>query len=307
MPPEQDELLVDISEQPAGDDKRAETVVDAEEKPAVREIPAEEGVEALRKQLETERAARIAAEARAHEASRVAVSAQNEVQDSNLTLVENAIETVTSNLTNLKAQYAAASQAGDHEALASLTEAMTKSNNQLADLERGRDALQAQPKKEVPPPRAPINDPVEALASSLSPRSADWIRAHPEFARDKVKFQKMIAAHNLVTAGGETKGDTDEYFEKVEDLLGIRRTAPVIDDDTGADDPQKQTARVVQRRGESPPAAPVSRGGGGPGSGGKNVVRLTAMQREAAAASGLTDQEYARNLVALKKEGKIGA
>jgi hypothetical protein len=48
-----------------------------------------------------------------------------------------------------------------------------------------------------------------------------------------------------------------------------------------------------------PPAAPVSRGDN------RNAVRLSAAQREAAELSGMTEQEYAKSVQALKAEGRL--
>ena len=56
----------------------------------------------------------------------------------------------------------------------------------------------------------------------------------------------------------------------------------------------------------APPAAPVSRSGTGTG-GRPNVVSLTRAEREAARDMGMTEQDYARNKVALIKEGKLSA
>jgi hypothetical protein len=62
-------------------------------------------------------------------------------------------------------------------------------------------------------------------------------------------------------------------------------------------------AQVTQRR-NAPPAAPSSKIASG-NSNGKNVVRLSADQREAAKIAGMTPEEYAKNMVALKREGKL--
>jgi phage I-like protein len=53
-----------------------------------------------------------------------------------------------------------------------------------------------------------------------------------------------------------------------------------------------------------PPAAPSSRAASN-GSGGRNAVTLTREEREMAGIMGMTPEEYAKNKVALKKEGKL--
>ena len=108
--PEQIEISMD---EPEKTQKEPEVeVIKAEEARASKEIDPQEGMEALRAQLEREKAARIEAEKRANEHANSAAKAKNEVQDTNLHLVNNAIEQVKQNSEFLKSQYAAAMSAG---------------------------------------------------------------------------------------------------------------------------------------------------------------------------------------------------
>jgi hypothetical protein len=108
----------------------------------------------------------------------------------------------------------------------------------------------------------------------------------------------MIAAHNLAVADG-LQPDSDDYFGYVEDTLKVRNQPSTVD----TDNPFSSAATPTQRR-SSPPAAPVSRSGNGTGTR-PNVVRLTAEQRDIAASLGMTEKEYALNMVALQREGKL--
>jgi len=295
--PEQMDILVDVTEP---EPKDAEIRVEAaDEKPAKvskREIEPEEGLETLKERLEAERKARIEAEKRAHEYAQNAAKAKNEVQDTNLTLVTNAIETVRQNSEILKANYREAMSINDYDSAARIQQEMATNAAKMLQLEQGKQALESAPKEKIPD-RMRHSDPVEDLASQLSPRSASWLRRNPQFATDSRLYQKMIAAHNLATADGIAP-DTDEYFQSIEDTLRINRRAEVE-----ADDPSSVAAKPTQRR-SSPPAAPVSRSGTGTGSK-PNVVRLTSAEREMASMMGMTDQEYAKNKVALQREGKL--
>ena len=268
---------------------------EAEEGPP-RGIDPEEGLDALKAQLESERQARYDAERRAQQAAQQAYQAQNEKQDSDLHLVSNAIDTVRQKAEILKAAYRDAMSMSDFDRAADLQQEMSDNSARLLQLEHGRQALEQQPKRQPPPPPRPT-DPVEAIASQLSPRSASWVRAHPQFARDERLFNKMVAAHNLATADG-IEPDTDDYFESIENLLGVRQSQV-----SRAEEPTSVAAKVTQRR-YSPPEAPVSRSGNGTGSR-SNVVQLTKEQKEAAEMNGMTYQEYARNVLTLRKEGKI--
>lgn len=265
------------------------------------EISPEEGIETLKKRFEEERLGRIEAEKRADAAARVAHEARGQVDEGNLHLVNSAIDTLKRESGILKANLRAAMANNDYDAAADAQEAMADTKAKLLQLENGRAAMQEQaknPRMQSQPISA--HDPVETLASQLSPRSAAWVRSHPEFARNERLTQKMIAAHNLVTADG-MQPDTDEYFETVERLLGVQAPTASVE---AAEAPMSAAAAPAQRR-SSPAAAPVSRSGTGTGGGGPNVVRLSADEREMAKMMNMTAEEYARNKLALIKDGKL--
>lgn len=261
------------------------------------EITPDVGMEALRIQLDNERKARIDAEQRAHTATNFARQSNAEVQDSNLQLVNTAIDTVTrDNLMNRKL-LAEAMAAQDYDKVAEIQDVMSMNNAKLLQLRNGKDALEERAKQAREQPPAPPqgqqhDDPVEAVASQLSPRSASWIRAHPEAVKNAKTYTKMIGLHNVAVADG-LKPDTDEYFDYIETNLGYKKPPRQQDVDQD-EDPQAAAAKPVARR-AAPPAAPPSRGSG------NNRVTLSAAQREAAAISGLTEEEYGRNLVNEKR------
>jgi hypothetical protein len=297
MANESDQIEIELDDA----DKKAKTtekddikVEKAEEAPEKDEIAAADGVEELKKRLEEERQLRVEAEKRAREYAERETSARNEVQDSNLTLVTNAIETVKQNNSILKANYKEAMSIGDFDKAAEIQEALSSNSAKLLQLEQGKQALENMPKHQSQMP----SDPVEALASQLSPRSADWIRRNPQCATDQRLFQKMLAAHNLAMADGIVP-DSDEYFEFVESTINIKQAAPRKVEQVADEDPTAAAAKPTQRR-TSPPAAPVTRGGER-----SNVVRLTAQEREMAQMMGMTDKEYATHKLALQKEGKL--
>ncbi len=274
------------------DEPVAETpdiVVEAEAKPV---ISAEDGVEELRRRLDVERKGREEAEYRAQQATSQVQQARSEVDSSNLQLVRTAIDTMTREGAILKENYKQAMAAGDYDSAAEYQEAMADARAKLLQLENGMSAMEAQ-LKQAPRP-VQHADPVEQLASQLSGPSAAWVRAHPEYARTPRLTQKMIAAHNLVTADG-IASDTPEYFASVEKVLGIG--APVEED-------ALSSASAPAQRRSAPAAAPVSRTGTATGTR-PNIVRLSAEEREMASMMGMTPEDYARNKVALKREGKL--
>jgi hypothetical protein len=255
--------------------------------------PVDDAIADLRRQLERERAARIEADKRAQAAAVEAFSARNDVEDSNLRLIETAIDTVERDNGILKAEYQRALATQDFSRAAEITEAMQQNTVKLQQLQNGRDALRSKPREVIPAPRSA--DPVEAFASHLTPQSADWVRAHPEYVRDQRLNRRMIAAHELAVTEG-IQPDTTEYFETIERTLGIRKRQQ-------AGNPDDTAAKVVRQRDSAPAAAPVSRETGAR----SNVVRLTPAEREIAELSGLTPEQYAKQKLALQREGKIGS
>lgn len=286
------------------DDKPAETAVVEEKEPEIQEkvaLEPDEGIQDLKLKLEQERVARIEAERQARAAEERAHRASTDVHDSNLQLVKNAIETVKSNSENLKRVYAEAMAVGDYTKGAEIQEAMSLNAARLMELERGRAAMESAPPPPPPKPAQPT-DVVEALASQLSPRSAEWVRKNPQCVTDPRMYQKMVAAHNLAVADGYSP-DTDDYFGFIEDTLKINRRPAPVREDVDADEPMSSAAKPVQRR-SAPPAAPVTRSGTANGQR-PNTVRLSRAEAETARELGMSEEEYARNKSLLQKEGRL--
>ena len=287
----EDRLELDLGDDP----KPAEDIIVEKSEEKTPADPVEDTLEALKKQLEEERKGRQEAMRRASEAEQSAYAAQGEVQDTSLHLVSNAIDTVRQNNNILKSNYREAMAMQDFDSAADIQAEMSANAARLLQLEQGKQALENQPRQPAPKPYQA--DPVEALASQLSPRSADWVRRNPQYATDPRLYQKMIAAHNLAMAD-DIPADSDDYFDAIEDTLRMRRQDNSRDYDAMAD-----AAKPTQRR-SAPPAAPVSRSGGGGGSK-PDRVTLSAAEREMASMMGMTIDEYGRNKLILQKEGKL--
>jgi hypothetical protein len=291
------------------DEDQPETTVIVEKEPETQEkgnIDQDEGIKDLKLKLEQERMARSEAERQARQAQQQVHQANNEVHDSNLQLVRNAIETVKGTSEHLKRAYAEALSVGDYGKSAEIQEAMSINSARLMELERGRVAMENAPPQaaqQTAPQQQRVNDPVEALASQLSSKSADWVRKNPQCVTDPRLYQKMVAAHNLAVADGYSP-DSDDYFGFIEDTLKInqRRQAPArVEAET--DDPLSSASAPAQRR-SAPPAAPVTRAGTASGQR-PDVVRLSRAEAETARDLGMTEKEYALNKQLLKKEGRL--
>lgn len=267
----------------------------ADAKPVQDEITPDQGIEALKKRLEDEKKAREEAERRAYEAQAQAQRAQRDVQDGDYQLILSAIDTTKRNADILKNGYAEALSVGDYRKAADFQEAIALNANKLSTLENGKSALEARLKQPVQPVQ---NDPVEQFAAQLTPRSAAWVRNNPDIIRNR--YDDMVKAHSHAVGEGFVP-DSDAYFEHVERRLGLRK-AP--EPEIPEEEVISVAAAPVQKRTSAPPVAPTSRVASN-SSGRPNVVRLTAEQKEMAAMMGMTPEDYAKNMVALKKEGKL--
>jgi hypothetical protein len=260
----------------------------------------EAAISELRRRLEAESKARYEAEVRAHQAAQQVSRAYNEVEDTQLHLVNSAIDTVKRDNDVMKANYRDAMATGDYDRAAEIQEAMSINSAKLLQLENGRQRMQEAGRTEYkapPPPRPVYADPIEQIKNAVSPRSAGWLERNRGYLGDDRKIQRMFRAHEDAVDEG-LEPDSDAYFKFVENRLGIREQS-----ETESESPLSSAASSTSRR-SAPPAAPVSRSGTGTGSR-SNVVRLTAEEREMAEMMGMTDQEYAKNKVMLQKEGKL--
>ena len=248
----------------------------------------------LKKKLEAEQKARREAEERALQAQQKLNSAYSEVEDTNLQLINSAIETVKRDNDILKSHYASSMAAGDYDKAAEIQETMSANAAKLLQLENGKQAMESKPKNQA----TFNNDPVEQFASQLSPRSAEWIRKNPQCVTDPRLMQKMVAAHNLAVADGY-QPDTDDYFGFIEDTLRLnRRQQRQVEAED--ESPLSSASKPVSRQAPPPPAPANKNGSSRP-----NVVRLSPAEAQAARDMGMTDQEYALNKIALQKAGRL--
>ncbi len=282
----EDDPKVEVSDEPA------------QEEPKAAVIEPDEGINELKRKLEAEKRAREDAERRAHEAHKQAQKAKVETKDANYNMIVNAIETVKGRSEALKSAYREAMNVGDFDKAAEVQEAMAVNAHQLSELKKGERAIkdqlkEAEERAKVEPVAPPRGDMVDQIASQVSQRSADWLRENREILPDERAVRKMFRAHEDAIDGGIAP-DTDDYFRFIEGRLG-KRQEPAKPPES----PMSEAA--APKKSVPPPPAPVTRSTPRPG-----VVRLTRDQAETARALGMTEAEYAKNMVALQREGKLG-
>jgi hypothetical protein len=283
------EVVLEEVEKKAKDEPEIEVVDEkAPPEPPKAEITPDEGIQELKKKLDMAEQARKDAERRAHEAQAKAQRADGEVKDANYNMIVNAIETVKGRGAALKTAYAEAMNVGDFSKAAEIQEAMAMNANQLADLKKGEKAIKEQ--LDEPAVEPPKGNMVDQIISQVSPKSAAWLNSNRDLVHDDRSVRKMFRAHEDAIDEG-IEPDTEDYFRFVEGRLG--KAKPQESPLSEAAAPKKST---------QPPPAPVSRAP----SPRQGVVRLTREQADTARMLGMTEQEYAKNMLALQKEGKLG-
>ena len=194
---------------------------------ALREMRAQ--YEEQKRRAEAERNARQQAEQYAYQQAQQAFRANAEAQDSNLRTIMNAIAADEQVAANAERIYADAMASGDSALAAKAQREMARIEARLLQLENGKRALEerlqttegrvAEPEMPRFAPQQHM-DPVEAVASQLTPKSAAWIRAHPEAA---TQIQKLTAAHSAAVQLKGYEPESPEYFKYVEKQLGLSR------------------------------------------------------------------------------------
>lgn len=243
--------------------------------------------EAETKRQEAERVA----QQRADEIERIkgeSTRAKTQAVSAEMMAIENAIANTEHEKADAEAAYVTAMEAGDYKAAAAAQSAMSAVAVKAQRIKEGKAEIER--RVEAAKTQA---DPVEQYVSALSPRAADWVRRHPEVVKDSAKNAILVRSHHRAV-GNDIAPDTDEYFHFMEQEMGYaaKDVAADTDDDLDTD--------VVPARQQAAPAAPVSRGGTSQASQARpNTVRLSAAEREIAAACGMTDAEYAKNKLAI--------
>jgi len=199
----------------------------------------------------------------------------------------------------------AAIREGDTKAIAEAYRRMARAEAQSTSLEQAKIVLeqnqeterlrQEQQVRETPKTNGVQqgND-FESAIASLPPKAQTWINSHREYWTDVNKHKKITAAHQYVTEISGVPEFTDKYFDELEIHLGIKQRQAANernDDDDDYDD------------GDTLVSAPPTRETPKPSGERSNNDRITLSpeQREAAKLAGISEVEYANNLIKLQE------
>jgi len=294
------------------DDPRSQKVDERER--ALKDLKSQ--YEYQKKVAEAEREARKQAEYFARQQAQQVGYARNEVQDSNLKIILNAIDATEQAAANAERDYASAMAAGDYATAARAQRMIAQAESHLLQLQNGKQRLEEtlqQPtegsvyEQQVPSfePQIP-QDPVEMYAARLQPKSAQWLRAHPD-AVDKIG--KLTRAHQDAVEDG-IQPESKEYFQFIESRLGYDSN------DYVEPEPVYQRSEPTQQSRRAMASAPVTSNASvtsSRSSGSGNTMTLSpqevdvALLMEPDLPREKAIESYARNKQILIKQGKLSA
>lgn len=279
----------------------------------------------------SERARAEAAERDRQAALKQAEEFQQRAASSELTLIDSSIASTQRELDSQRDAYTRAAEAGEFAKMADIQIKMSKAAAALDRFEAEKASIEANAARSAQTVtegrvdyQPQVSSQTERFLSQFAPTAQNWLRQHmdclpAEYGGDQTKNAKMMAGHYAALAQS-IQANTPRYFEIIEEHLGVRQQSAPTPATTGATTaPAAPTSAAAQvhpaqtQRHQAVPAAPVSRDPG-QGTQPRNVreVRLTKEQQEMAKVSfpHLTDQQafgmYARNLIELEAEGKLG-
>jgi hypothetical protein len=272
------------------------------------------GAEELRAQLAQARQQTLIAQQQAMEAAQRAQLAEQRVMGSTVSMIDSALDAANQASAAAEAKFQAALDAADHKAAATAQRELSDARHNLLRLQEQKAMVEAEARR--PPQPQPIRHPaqqqipqVEAITRDLVnsgyPRSAQWLRSHPELTSRPELMKRISSAHNNLVDNHGFVPETDEYFAALEQELGMgqqqqpRRAA-------NAPDYNSYGNNSMQRRGAA--AAPTSNSAPSLRTGQpmmRSHVALTPAQREAAELNGMTDREYAAEFEAARVGGKL--
>jgi hypothetical protein len=280
------------------------------ERERVEPKPGDDPASELRRQLDQQRGLTERANRAAEQAMQRAAMAERNAGQANVHMVGSAIEAAERASQQAKDRFQACLDAGDHRGAADAQIALSDSRANLLRLQEQKaiieeEARQPRQQPQPPPQGAPQFDAASARANIIAElqrtgydRSARWVSDHPEWTASREQINRVDGAHGYAVNNLGLRIDSDEYFAKMEELLGMRNPPQ-----------QRQNFQEprAQREGARP-AAPVNPGAPSyrTGESRQMQVHLTSEQRHFARdVLGMTDEEYAEELARSYNEGKL--
>lgn len=199
-----------------------------------------------------------------------------------------AADAATNKLATAKDKLKQAYESGDSTQIAEAQEALTDAKIHIKEVERFRPTLQEQ--ENVVEPRQQVQTP-QVSAPATDQKAEDWRQKNTWFGVDEEMTALALGLHEkLVRSGVDPR--SDDYYRRVDETMRKRFPESFEDED----DAPTQT-REAEKPSRTKPAtvvAPVTR------STAPRQVRLTSSQVALAKKLGLSNEQYARELMKLE-------
>lgn len=185
---------------------------------------------------------------------------------------------------------------GDFKGQADATNRLSKANTDLARLEDGKVAMELQAQQAEEVKKAAPKDRLEGL--NLPQLAKSWLRKHPEYIDNPRKNAKIQSLHHDAVEDEGLEAYSQPYFDWIEGQLGWHQKEQIVNREEPDDEPQTR-GRIV--------SAPVSREVPTSNSGERaGRITLTVAQKDAAKISGISEKDYAEQLLKLKEHKSNG-
>lgn len=203
--------------------------------------------------------------------------------------VQVATNAAASDLNSAKEKLKQAYESGDAERITEAQEALTDAKLRIKEVEKFKPALQTESK--VVERSSQASTP-QASAPVLDPKAEAWREKNTWFGVDEEMTALALGLHEkLVRAGVDPR--SDDYYQRVDETM--KKRFPEAFDDAEEDAPiQTKEAEKPARTKPATVVAPVTRGTA------PRQVRLTPTQVALAKKLGLSNEQYAKELIKLE-------
>jgi len=255
----------------------------------------------MKKVWHDERRAKEAAYREKEEALRFAQMREQEVRQlkqklghNELAFINEAERAAKTDLSVAKDKLKQAYESGDSEKITDAQEVLTDVKLKLQTIEKVKPSLQRQVEEVKSVRQEPAPAPQQAPQIQVDPKAEDWRQKNTWFGEDEEMTALALGLHEkLVRAGVDPR--SDDYYRRVDETM--RKRFPEAFNDANEEE-ESQTRGKPTKPSRTKPAtnvvAPVTR------STAPRQVRLTPTQVAIAKKLGLSNEQYARELMKLE-------
>jgi hypothetical protein len=205
--------------------------------------------------------------------------------------IKEAERAANTDLAVAKSQLKQAYDSGDSELIANAQEALTDAKLKLQNLSRIKPSLQRETERVEQ--NQQVTTPQAAPVPQVDPKAEAWREKNTWFGVDEEMTALALGLHEKLVRSG-VDPNTDEYYRRVDDSM--RKRFPEAFDDAEEEPTQTKQAQKPARTKPATVVAPATRATA------PRQVRLTPTQVAIAKKLGLSNEQYARELMRLEND-----